>query len=647
MPNEQNFKRKLTAILSADAVGYSRLMAEDETATVKTIASYREIMATLIKQHRGRVVDSPGDNLLAEFSSVVDAVQCAVAVQNELETRNAELAENRRMEFRIGINLGDVIDEENRIYGDGVNIAARLEALADPAGICVSKTAFDQIETKLPLGYEYLGEQSVKNIPKPIGAYRVLMKPDAAGKVIGEKRFLGRFSRKTAMAAIIALFIVAGGLIGWNIYLQQSKKVEPASVENMAFPLPEKPSIAVLPFTNMSGDPQQEYIADGITENIITALSMISEMFVISRNSTFTYKDKPSEIKQVGEDLGVKYVLEGSLMRSEDQVRVTAQLIDTTSGHHLWAERYERKMTDFFTLMDEITRKIVLSLEIELTAGEAAHTWHDATDNFEAWALTLKGNNLRTSSRKKDPNLKARELFERAIKLDPTYATAWKEIAWTHWNGAWAGWSESPEESIKKAIELANKAKNLDETQAGVNRLFSNIYVYQKQYEKAIAEAERAIDISPNDSGGHATFAWALYSAGRFAEAAEVMKRAMRLSPYYPIWYLSNLGEALTMAGQYEEAISVNQQFLERGQKEKLPLKVAAAHDWLSICYSMLGRMEEARYHVAELLKNDPEWSLEMVQKIYSYRNPADMDRHLDASRKAGLPEHSPKKASD
>ncbi len=231
---EKGFKRKLTSIFSADAVGYSRLMAEDEAATVKTIATYREVMTSLIKQHRGRVVDSPGDNVLAEFSSVVDAVQCAVAVQNEIQTRNAELPDNRRMEFRIGINLGDVIDEEDRIYGDGVNIAARLEAMADPGGICVSKTAFDQIETKLPLGYEYLGEQSVKNIPKPVGTYRVLMKPDDAGKVIGEKRFLGRFSRRAALAAIIALVIVAGSLIGWNIYLHQSKKIEPASVEKMA-----------------------------------------------------------------------------------------------------------------------------------------------------------------------------------------------------------------------------------------------------------------------------------------------------------------------------------------------------------------------------------------------------------------------------
>jgi adenylate cyclase len=314
---DKGYKRKLTAILSADVAGYSRLMAEDETATVTTIASYREIMASLIKQHRGRVVDSQGDNMLAEFSSVVDSVQCAVAVQNEFQARNAELAENRRMEFRVGINLGDVIDEDERIYGDGVNIAARLEALADPGGICISKTAFDQIETKLPLGYEYLGEQSVKNISKPVKAYRVLMEPDAAGKVIGEKRFLGRISRRTALVAIITLAVVAGSLIGWNIYLHQSKKVAPASVEKMALPLPDKPSIAVLAFDNLSGDPSQEYFSDGIAEEIITTLSKVGGLFVIARNSSFSYKGKPVKIQQVSEELGVRYVLEGSVRRYE------------------------------------------------------------------------------------------------------------------------------------------------------------------------------------------------------------------------------------------------------------------------------------------------------------------------------------------
>ncbi|MGD8883167.1 MAG: adenylate/guanylate cyclase domain-containing protein [Desulfobacterales bacterium] len=317
-------------------------------------------------------MDSPGDNVLAEFSSVVDAVQCAVAVQNEIQTGNAELPDTRRMQFRIGVNLGDVIDEEDRIYGDGVNIAARLEAMADPGGICVSKTAFDQIETKLPLQYKYLGEQSVKNIPKPVGAYRVLMKSDAAGKVIGEKRFLGRFSRKTAMAAIIVLVIVAGGLVSWNIYLQQSKKVEPASVEKMAFPLPDKPSIAVLPFENMSGDSDQEYIADGITENIITGLSQDPEIFKIARQSSFTYKGKPVKIRQVSEEVGVRYFLEGSVQKAEDRLRITVQLIDAIVGHHWWAKRYDRELRDLFTLQDDITMKILTALEVKLTRGEFA-----------------------------------------------------------------------------------------------------------------------------------------------------------------------------------------------------------------------------------------------------------------------------------
>jgi adenylate cyclase len=272
----EDFKRKLTAVFSADVAGYSRLMSEDEAATVKTLATYREVMASLIKQHRGRVVDSPGDNVLAEFASVVDAVQCAVAVQKEFQARNAELPEKRRMEFRIGINLGDVIEEEDRIYGDGVNIAARLEALADPGGICVSKTAFEQIETKLPLGYEFLGEQDVKNIAKPVGAYRVLMDAEAAGKVIGEVTPKTKQLRGAAIGGLVVLIIVAGALAIWNFYLRPA--FEPASVERMDYPLPDKPSIAVLPFKNMSGDPKQEYFSDGLTEEIITALSKVNPL---------------------------------------------------------------------------------------------------------------------------------------------------------------------------------------------------------------------------------------------------------------------------------------------------------------------------------------------------------------------------------
>ena len=643
---EKRASRKLSGILSADAVGYSRLMQEDEASTIRTLEDIKKIMCELIEQFNGRVVDAPGDNLLAEFGSVVDATECAVMIQRALKTKNADLPEIRRMDFRIGINLGDVVKEADRIYGDGVNIAARIEGLAEPGGVCISRTAYDHVKNKLELGYEYLGEQSVKNIAEPVRVYRVLMEPEAAGKVIGEKRFLGGISRRAAVTAIIILIVLAGGLTTWNFYLRHTQSFESASLDKMAFPLPDKPSIAVLPFDNLSDDSKQEYISDGITENIITALSKISEMFVIARDSTFTYKGKPVKIQQVAEDLGVQYVLEGSLMRSGEQVRVTAQLIDATSGHHLWAEQYDRKMTDLFNLIDEITSQIVLSLQIELTEGERAYVWHSATDNFEAWGYAVRGYNLFLHNAQED-NIRARELFERAVNLDPKYSTAWTYLAWTHWHDAWLGFSESPEESINRAIELANTAQNLDDTQAEVHSLLSSIYVYQKQYEESIAEAEKGIAISPNNSLCHAYLAWAQYNAGMFDKAAEAMKRAMRLSPYYPIWYLSNLGEALTMAGHLKEAISVNKKLVERGQKEKNQTFEIAGHGWLAIGYSMLGREDEGRSHVAEVLKVYPNWSLEFERQVYSYKNSADLDRHLDALRKLGIPEQSTQRTSE
>ncbi|NIQ91097.1 MAG: adenylate/guanylate cyclase domain-containing protein, partial [Deltaproteobacteria bacterium] len=287
----QDFKRKLTAILSADAEGYSRLMAEDEEATVRTITAYREVVATVVEKHRGRVVDSPGDNILAEFASAVDAVRGGVEIQEELKARNAELPENRRMEFRIGINLGDVIHEEERIYGDGVNIAARVEGLADGGGICISGTVFEHIKNKLALGYQYLGEHSVKNIPEPVRVYKVLMDPEAVGKVIGEIRVEPKIGQRPVIAIVIALLLVMVGVVLWKSYQPTvSPPMEVASVEKMAFPLPEKPSLAVLPFDNLSGDPKQDYFSDGITESIITALSNVSNLFVIARKSTFTYK---------------------------------------------------------------------------------------------------------------------------------------------------------------------------------------------------------------------------------------------------------------------------------------------------------------------------------------------------------------------
>jgi len=392
--NVQDFKRKLTAIMSADVAGYSRLMGENEAATVKTLEAYKQVMFSLIKQHRGRVIDSPGDNLLAEFGSVVDAVQCGVAVQNELKARNADLYENRKMQFRIGINLGDVIEEGERIYGDGVNIAARLEALADPGGICISKTAFDQIETKLPLGYEYLGDQTVKNIAKPVGAYRVLMEPRVTFAGTKEKKPpITVWRRKPILAGAVAVFVVVIGVAVWNIYWR-APKIEPASKDKMAFPLPDKPSIAVLPFVNMSDDKSQEYLADGITENIISALSQVPDLFVIARNSTFTYKGKPVKVQQVAEELGVRYVLEGSVQRSGDTLRITAQLIDAITGQHVWSERYNRELKNIFALQDEITMKVITALQVKLTVGEGARLLAKGTKNLEAYLKYLQASGV-------------------------------------------------------------------------------------------------------------------------------------------------------------------------------------------------------------------------------------------------------------
>ena len=628
---EEGFKRKLTAILSADAVGYSRLMAEDEAATVKTLATYREIISSLIKQNRGRVVDSPGDNVLAEFSSVVDAVQCAVAVQNEFETRNTKLAENRRMEFRIGINLGDVIEEDDRIYGDGVNIAARLESLAEPSGICVSKTAFDQIETKLPLGYEYLGEQLVKNIPKPIGAYRVLMKPEAAGKVIGEKRFLGRFSRRTALAAIVTLVVIAGGLIGWNIYLQQSKKVAPASVEKMAYPLPEKPSIAVLPFDNLSGDPDQEYFSDGLTDQIISTLSKLRGLFVISRSSMFTYKGKPVKVQKVAEDLGVKYVLEGSVQRSADRVRITVQLIDATTGHHIWSEGYDREPKDIFAIQDDITIKITSALRVELTAGEQARLWDkNATTNLRAWEKFLLAVDYIWRYTKED-NATARRLFEEVITLDPKYDVAYACIGYTHFYDARFWWVESRAESIKMALKYAQKAIELNDTSDLGYLLIGSVYFLQGQYEKAIAEGERAVALNPNGAANYCALAGFVGSFGKWEESIELAKKSIRLQPFAPAFYYHFLGRAYFMTGQLDESIITWKKVLQVNPNY-LP-----AHAFLAACYSSLDRYAEASAAAKELLRINPKFSIESYTKTLPYKNKADIERYVAALRKAGL----------
>jgi adenylate cyclase len=561
---------------------------------------------------------------------VVDAVQCAVAVQNEFQTRNAELTENRRMEFRIGINLGDVIDEKDRIYGDGVNVAARLETLADPGGICVSKTAFDQIETKLPLGYEYLGKQSVKNIPKPVGAYRVLMQPRViVAKQKEEAKGIPFWRSKAVLTVGIAVLLVIVGVAVWNFYLRPAP-VEVASMEKMSYALPDKPSIAVLPLTNMSGDPEQEYFSDGLTEEIITALSKVHNMFVIARNSTFTYKGKAVRINQVAEELGVRYVLEGSVRKAGDEVRITAQLIDALTGHHLWAERYDRDLKDIFTLQDEITKEIITALQVKLTMGEDARLLGKGTDNLEVYLKCLRARELIARSTI-EGNVLARQLSEEAIALDPEYPEAYRMLGVTHFVDVLHGVSKSPEESLALASKLTRKAIDLDESNGVAHAKLGFILVMMRQYDKAIEEGKRALELEPNSAYVLHTYGAILYFAARNEEAIPLFEKAIRLNPKPPNMYRHHYGAALREAERYEEAIAQVKKAIEREPNDILSYSVLASS------YSMAGREEEARAAAAEILRINPNFSLENYIKRSPHKDQTVNERYVDAMRKAGL----------
>jgi len=628
---EEGFKRKLAAILSADAVDYSRLMGEDEEATVRTLKAYREVLSTLIQQHNGQVLDSPGDNLLAEFVSVVDAVQCAVSVQKEIKSRNDELPENRKMKFRIGINLGDVIQEEGRIYGDGVNIAARLEGLAEPGGICISKTAFDHIESKLPYGYDFIGDQTVKNIAKPVGAYRVLMDPrvTVSGKFADKKHTSKR--SMTILIGVAAAFAVAVVVGIWQLYMRRPS-VEPASVENMSYPLPDKPSIAVLPFTNISDDPDHEYFSDGITEEIITALSKIPKLFVIARNSTFTYKGKSVKIQQVSEELGVQYVVEGSVRKADDRVRITAQLIDALTGHHMWAEKYDRHVEDIFAVQDEITKKIITALQIELTEGEQANVYASGTDNLEAYLKAMEANWLNSQS-SKEGILKARKLAEEAIVLDPEYAFAYRVLGSNHGISAAVGISKNPRESLKQALELFRKAIELDDSLATAHSSLGVYAIYARQYDTALAEGKRAIELQPNLPDVVVSYATILTWLGKSEESIPFFKEGLRLTPKPPSAYLRLFAIALRDSGKYEEAIAQAQKATEQEPNDLI--------SWVALVSSLSleGREEEARTAAKEILRINPNFSVANYEKRAPQKDRATVKRYCDALRAAGLPE--------
>ena len=624
-----SFKRKLTAILSADVAGYSRLMGEDEAGTLRTLNTYKEVMGSLIKQYRGRVVSTAGDSVLAEFASVVDAVQCAVEIQQVLRAKNAVLPETRRMEFRIGINLGDVIEEGDSIYGDGVNIAARLEGLAEAGGICISGSAYEQIENKLPLRYEYLGEHEVKNIAKPVRVYRAKIEPGEPPEGKVKAKVKSKNWKYLAIAATVVVIIAAAAL--WQFVLRPTHPpVEVASKEKMAFPLPDKPSIAVLPFVNMSDDPKQEFFSDGITEEIITALSKVPRLFVIARNSTFTYKGKPVKVKQVSEELGVRYVLEGSVRKSGDKVRITAQLIDAITGNHLWAERYDRDLKDIFALQDEITLKIIQALQVKLTAGEQAHVIGKGTENLNAYLKTLQAFEQFLRMNKQGSTM-AKQLAKEAIALDPKYARPYAVIAYSHMLDLWFRFSESPEESMKLAVDAAQKALVLDDSDSLTHSCFSALYIMQRQHDKAIASAERALELSPSGGRALSSFGYALIYACRFSEAVQYFEQAIRLDPFPPSSLFRNLGAAYRGIGRYEDAIVQYKKALKL-EPDDLFIHLGLAHTYIK-----LGREKEAQAEAAEVLRIYPKFSLEHYAKTLPLKDQSVADDSIACLRKAGL----------
>jgi len=600
MPPE-DLERKLTAILSADVAGYSRLMGEDDDATVRTLTAYREMMSSLIKEHRGRVVDSPGDNLLAEFSSVLNAAECAVEMQRELRQRNAELPEDRRLEYRIGVNLGDVIIEGERIYGDGVNIAARLESLADPGGICISGSVYNQVRKRLKLEYESLGEKSVKNIEEPVFVYRVLMEPKDGETAPGEKKAIASMYR---------------GVLSDGI---------------KDYALPEGPSIAVLPFVNMSGDPEQDYFSDGLTENIIAALSSDYRLLVIARNSTFSYKGKSVKVQNVARELGAKYVVEGSVQKTEDRIRVTAQLIDGNTGHHVWSDRYDRELKDIFALQDEITMKIINAVGMKLVAGEQfGETLLPPSGSLEAYMKTMKAAEY-VYRYNKEGNILARRELEEVLVLDPEYSALYSILAMTHLMDLYFQSSESPALSLDKASENIEKALSLDDKDYVAHLALGQFYLARKEPDKAIATLEQAIALNPNGADAYALLGVLFTATGKPDEAIKLTEKAIRLNPIPPDYYLHSLGVAFYHLGQYEDAIEVFRKMRQRSPNNLL------VHIRLTACYSALGREEEARKQAQVLLRLDPTFSVDKFAETIFIQDQAQLEQYIANLRKAGL----------
>jgi adenylate cyclase len=639
--------RRLAAILHADVHGYSRRIHDDEAGTLQVLTPSLELLRTLVEQHGGRAVGSRGDSLLAEFPSVVGAVQCAVEMQRELKEKNAALPEAKRLAFRMGISLGEIVIDGEQPHGDGINIAVRIEALAEPGGICISDIVYHQVKTKLPLQYRDLGEQQLKNIPEPVRVWRII--PDGSegpqstvqsAKVKGERQKPRKVS--TSVFVSVLVFVVLGGLVTlWSFFpfsfripysAFRTPEAQPPSL-----PLPDKPSIVVLPFTNMSGDPEQDYFNDGLIEDLTTDLSKISGLFVIARNSAFTYKGKAVKVQDVGRELGVRYVLEGSVRKSDTQVRINTQLIDTTTGGHLWSERYDRPLQEIFALQDEIRQKIVFALKVMLTEEEQKRFHQFPTNNLEAYDYFLRGREAGNRAQyeyRKEANGQARQMFEKAIELDPQYAAAYAWLGWIYYQGFFFRWDNDPVQSLERAFELAQRAVVLDDSLPFAHLVLGSVYLFQRQHAHAIAEIERAITLNPSNAANYLGLGTTLVFAGQPEEGIRLIEQGLRLDPRYPVRYLQNLTWAYRSAGQCEKAIAPLKQVLSI-TPAFIPSRVN-----LAVCYIELGREEEARAEAAEVLRLNPSFSVKDAwrKENQPFKDPTPiLERLYAAARKAGL----------
>jgi adenylate cyclase len=630
---DAKIERRLTAIVQADVVGYSRLIGLDEEGTIARLQALRsELIDPQIAEHGGRIVKSMGDGLLLEFSSVVNATRCAVNIQADMAARNVDESDERRIEFRIGINLGDVVVEGDDIHGDGVNVAARLEGLADAGGISMSRAARDQVLDKLDVGLEDLGEIEIKNIARPVQVFRVVL--DGGHTV---QPAPGNNSRRYAIAAAVFAVIVGGGLAGWFKF--GATDVEPAAIERMAHALPDKPSIAVLPFDNMSSDKEQDYFADGMIEDLITDLSKVPGLFVIARNSTFTYKGKSVKVQQVAEDLGVRYVVEGSVRRIGDKLRINVQLINALSGHHVWAERYDGAMANIFELQDRITKKIVTALAGSLLPGKANAAATKETDNPAAYDAVLLGwNYLR--QRRIDPEnyVLAHQQFEKALQLDPNYNRAHLYMAATYW---WASWHERFIKlgvDFQEGVDRANgylKTAMKSPSPLG-HQLRAEMFRWYGQFDKAVAEADRAITLDANNPEAHSVKGYAQLFAGQTRPALKSFDLADRLDPENTHSRWMGRGIARLFLGENKAAVRL------------LKLAVAKApnndwsYQWLIAAYGHLGRTEEAKTAINimdELRRNSSETPYTQAFAVGNVRlkKARDKDLFLLGLEKAGV----------